>query len=252
MKPVALITGGQQGIGLGIAQALATAGFRLAVVAEKPADDQSVVEALASLPQDTLYQCHDICDVESHGDLLDKLEQEYGPIDCLISNAGISSVERGDMLEVVPENLDAIYDVNLRGGYFLAQQVARRMLDSPGSHYRSLVFVTSVSADIVSIERSEYCISKAAASMMAKLYAARLAPHDIGVFELRPGIIDTAMTSPVKEKYTPEIEGGLVPAGRWGQPADIGTVVVPLVTGKMAFSTGMAVPIDGGLSIQRL
>ena len=122
----------------------------------------------------------------------------------------------------------------------------------PDERYRSIVFVTSVNATMVSVERAEYCISKAGASMMAKLFAARLAPLGIGVFELRPGIIETAMTEGVKDAYTARIDGGLVPAGRWGRPADIGSVVVPLVEGRMAFANGAAIPVDGGLSIPRL
>ena len=126
------------------------------------------------------------------------------------------------------------------------------MVAQPSEDYRSIVFVTSVSAAMASIERAEYCISKAGAAMMAELFAVRLAPHGIGVFELRPGIIETGMTAGVKDTYTTRIEDGLVPAGRWGQPADIGNAVVPLVTGQMAFATGAVIPVDGGLSIARL
>jgi NAD(P)-dependent dehydrogenase (short-subunit alcohol dehydrogenase family) len=126
------------------------------------------------------------------------------------------------------------------------------MAAQPAETYRSIIFVTSVSASMVSIERAEYCISKAAAAMMAGLFAVRLARHGIGVFELRPGIIETGMTAGVKDKYTALIEGGLVPAARWGQPQDIGSAILPLVEGRMAFATGAAIPVDGGLSIPRL
>ena len=143
-------------------------------------------------------------------------------------------------------------DINLRGAFFLAQSVAQRMVKGQVDGYRSIVFVTSVSADMVSIERAEYCISKAAAGMMAQLFAARLAGDGIGVFELRPGIIETGMTAGVKDKYTDRIEGGLVPAARWGQPSDIGSVVLPLVNGQMQFANGAVIPVDGGLSIHRL
>ena len=157
------------------------------------------------------------------------------------------------MLDLLPENFDSVLDVNLRGTFFLTQAVAQAhaaALDS--DHYRSIVFVTSVSAAMVSLERAEYCISKAGAAMMAELFAVRLAPLGIGVFELRPGIIETDMTAGVKDKYTARIEGGLVPAGRWGQPSDIGSIVVPLATGRMAFANGAVIPVDGGLSIPRL
>jgi NAD(P)-dependent dehydrogenase (short-subunit alcohol dehydrogenase family) len=126
------------------------------------------------------------------------------------------------------------------------------MLARPGPHYRSLVFVTSVSAAMASPERGEYCISKAAAAMAAQLLALRLAPHGIGVFDLRPGIIATPMTAPVAAAYDTRIAQGLVPARRWGTPQDIGAAVVPLVTGAMAFATGSVIALDGGLSIARL
>ncbi len=156
------------------------------------------------------------------------------------------------MLDLTPENLDWIMGINLRGAFFLAQQVAKRMLAAQSPHYRSITFITSVSARMASPERADYCISKAAASMVAQTLALRLAPHDIGVFELRPGIIATVMTEAVKDKYDARIAQGLVPAGRWGQPADIGQTVIPLVTGQMAFATGAVIPVDGGLSIERL
>ena len=156
------------------------------------------------------------------------------------------------MLDILPTNYDFVMDVNLRGAFFLAQDVARRMLAQPGDPYRSITFVTSVSARMVSIERAEYCVSKAGAAMMAELFAVRLAPHGIGCFELRPGIIETGMTAGVKDKYTARIEGGLVPAARWGQPSDIGQVIVPIATGRMAFATGAVIAVDGGLSIHRL
>jgi NAD(P)-dependent dehydrogenase (short-subunit alcohol dehydrogenase family) len=142
--------------------------------------------------------------------------------------------------------------INLRGAFFLAQAVATVMVAEPSGPYRSITFITSVSASMASPERAEYCISKAAAAMAAKTFALRLAPHGIGVFELRPGIIETGMTAGVRETYTTRIERGLVPAGRWGQPEDIGRVVLPLVTGQMAFASGAVIPVDGGLSIERL
>jgi NAD(P)-dependent dehydrogenase (short-subunit alcohol dehydrogenase family) len=167
-----------------------------------------------------------------------------------VSNAGVPARVRGDMLDITPQNFDAVMGVNLRGAFFLAQAVAKRMVSGAG--YRSITFVTSVSATMVSIERAEYCVSKAAAAMMAQLFAVRMAPLGIGVFEVRPGIIATEMTAGVTDKYTALIEGGLVPAGRWGQPVDIGQVMVPLATGAMAFATGAVIPVDGGLSIARL
>ncbi|TRW98691.1 3-ketoacyl-ACP reductase [Paracoccus sp. M683] len=252
MTRVALITGGQQGIGLGIAQALAGAGFTPVIAAERPADDPAVVAALASLGAGARYFRHDLAQVEAVPALLDRIEGDLGPVTTLVQNAGVPARIRGDMLDLTPENFDFATDINLRGAFFLAQQVARRMMAAPASAYRAIIFITSVSAQMVSVERAEYCISKAAASMMAQLFAVRLAGEGIGVFELRPGIIQTAMTAGVQDKYTALIEGGLVPASRWGQPADIAQVVVPLAEGRMSFANGAVIPVDGGLSIPRL
>lgn len=252
MTGVALITGGQQGIGLGIAKCLREAGFRIAIASLPPPDSPAVVSAMHDLGGDAAYFMHDVQDIAAAPRLVDAVEGRMGAITTFVSNAGIPSRVRGDMLEMAPENFDAVMNVNLRGAFFLAQEVARRMLANPALAYRSMTFVTSVSAEMASVERAEYCISKAGAAMMAKLFAVRLAGHGIGVFELRPGIIETAMTAAVKDKYTPRIEGGLVPAGRWGQPSDIGSVVVPLALGHMAFANGAVIPIDGGLSIARL
>lgn len=252
MSGVALITGGQQGIGFGIAQALAKAGYKIALASLPPEDDPKVQEALEVLGGDVIYLQHDISKLDDIPSLLDTLENQLGPITTLINNAGIGAPVRGDMLEMLPQNFDHVMDVNLRGAFFLSQAVAKRMLEREYNTYRSILFVTSVSAGMVSIERAEYCLSKSAAAMMSQLYAARLAPHGIGVFELRPGIIATEMTAGVKDKYTARIEAGLVPAARWGTPSDIADVVVPLVTGQMAFATGATIPVDGGLSIARL
>ena len=248
--PLALVTGGQQGIGLGIVKALAANGFRLAIASLPPSEEAA--DALRAIGADAQYYQHDLADLAAIPNLLERIEARQGPVDALIQNAGVAAKVRGDMLDLTPENLDWILRINLSGGFFLAQEVARRMLGSPGAHYRSITFITSVSAGMASPDRADYCISKAAASMAAQAFALRLAPHGIGVFELRPGIIETAMTGPVKEKYDARIADGLVPLGRWGQPADIGQAVIPLVTGQMAFATGAVIPVDGGLSIERL
>lgn len=245
MSPHALITGGQQGIGFGIAEALHGAGFRVTLTAERPEADAA--GALTALPG-ARYLRHDLADLSAIPALLDAC----GPVDCLVSNAGVPARVRGDLLDMTPEAFDATLSINLRGTFFLAQAVARHMLRRESPHYRSLIFVTSVSATMASPERGEYCISKAGASMAVQLFATRLAFHGIGVFELRPGIIATPMTAPVAGRYDAAIAQGLVPAARWGQPADVGAAALPLATGAMAFSTGAVVPVDGGLSVPRL
>lgn len=252
MKPLALITGGQRGIGLGIAKELASAGYTLALCASSARDTVAVKDALAELGPDAEYYQHDLRDVEGVTALLNRIEGDNGPISTLVSNAGVPAKVRGDMLDLRVDSYDFVMDVNLKGAFFLAQETACRMIKRPDGPYRSIVFVTSVSVEMVSIERAEYCLSKAGAGMMSKLFAARLAADNIGVFELRPGIIETDMTAGVKDKYTNRIEGGLVPAARWGQPSDIGSAVLPLVSGQMAFASGSVISVDGGLSIHRL
>jgi NAD(P)-dependent dehydrogenase (short-subunit alcohol dehydrogenase family) len=252
MSPVALITGGQQGIGLGIAEALAGAGFTLALAAEVPADAPAVTDALGRLGQRARYFRHDLRAIDDVPALVDAVETALGPVDVLVSNAGVPAKVRGDMLAMQADSFDLVLGVNLRGTFFLAQEVARRMAARTAPHYRALVFVTSVNATMASIERAEYCISKAGAAMLAQLFAVRLAPLGIGVFEIRPGIIETPMTAAVRDAHGARIEGGMVPAGRWGYPADVGRAVLPLVRGDMAFATGTVVPVDGGLSVPRL
>ncbi|RMA41842.1 3-ketoacyl-ACP reductase [Rhodophyticola porphyridii] len=250
MTRTALITGGQQGIGLGIARALRGAGYRVAVCSEQGADSSAARRAVKELEVE--YFVHDLNSLGNEADLVGEIEARLGPLTCFISNAGVPAHVRGDMLGLTPDSFDHVMSVNLRGAFFLAQEVARRMLAMPSAHYRSLQFVTSVSASMASVERAEYCMSKAAASMMAQLFAARLAEAGIGVFELRPGIIETAMTAGAKDTYDARIAAGLVPAKRWGQPADLGQVVAALAEGQFAFSTGAIIPVDGGLSIERL
>lgn len=241
----ALITGGQQGIGFGIAQALHGAGWEVVLTSEQP---ESAAEAALAALSGARYIQHDVTRIDQAAGLLDAV----GPISTFVSNAGVPAMVRGDLLDMTAESFDRCHEVNLRGAFFLAQEAARRMCAMPRNVYRSLLFVTSVSADVVSDDRAEYCISKAGAAMVAKAFATRLAPEGIGVFDLRPGIIRTPMTAPVQDRYDARIADGLVPAGRWGTPEDIGRIVVPLARGDFDFATGAVIPVDGGLSMQRL
>ena len=252
MTPLALITGGQQGIGLGVAIALSHAGFRITIASLPGPADPQVQAALARLGPQARYFQHDLAQAEAAPGLIDRIEAAMGPVTTLVQNAGVASPVRGDMLTITPENFDFVTGINLRGAFFVAQAAARRMLTHTEGPYRSITFITSVSARMASAERADYCISKAGAAMAAQTLALRLAPHGIGVFELRPGIIETAMTAGVRDTYTARIAAGLVPAARWGQPGDVGAVVVPIATGQLAFATGAVIPVDGGLSVQRL
>ncbi|MER8632085.1 3-ketoacyl-ACP reductase [Mesorhizobium opportunistum] len=251
-RPAAIITGGARGIGHACAQALADAGFDILVadLAEEAAD--GLAENIAARGAKFAYAQCDIANLDSHAALVDGALHAFGRIDCLVNNAGVGAVVRGDLLELKPENFDRTLGINLRGTVFLSQAVAKAMLATPGEHPRSIITITSVSAEMASPERPDYCISKAGLSMWVKNLALRLAPENIGVFELRPGIIRTDMTAGVTARYDALIDGGLVPAKRWGEASDIGAVVATLAAGKLGFSTGSIINVDGALSVPRL
>ncbi len=247
-RPVAVVTGGARGIGRGCAEALVGKGFDIAVV------DLSE-EVPMTLPAGARAQffAADIADTDAHPGLVSAIAAGFGRIDCLVSNAGIGAVVRGDPLDLVPENFDRIVSVNLRGGLFFAQAVARWMLAHPAPEAtRSIVTITSVSADMASTQRIDYCITKAGLAMWVKGLALRLAGDGIGVFDVRPGIIRTNMSAKVASTYDERMADGLVPGGRWGEPADVGAVVAALAGGEFRFSTGSVVHVDGGLAIPRL
>ncbi|ESX20827.1 3-ketoacyl-ACP reductase [Mesorhizobium sp. M1148] len=251
-RPAAIVTGGARGIGLACAEALAGDGFDILIadLAEQ-APDELAANITARGAEFAYVRC-DIANLEDHTALVDAAIRAFSRIDCLVNNAGIGAVVRGDLLELKPENFDRALDVNLRGTVFLSQAVAKAMLAAPSNHPRSIITITSVSADMASPERADYCISKAGLSMWVKNLALRLAPENIGVFELRPGIIRTDMTASVSAKYDALIDSGLVPAKRWGEASDIGAVVATLAAGKLGFSTGSIINIDGALSVPRL
>lgn len=251
-RPVAIVTGGARGIGLACAEALADNGFDIVIADLGEGEPSSLREQFAARGAGFAYRRCDISDVTTHGAVVDAVMAAFGRIDCLVNNAGIGAVVRGDLLELAPENFDRIIDVNLRGTIFLTQAVAKAMLERPADHVKSIITITSVSAGMASPERSDYCISKAGLSMWVKNLALRLAPENIGVFEVRPGIIRTDMTAGVSQKYDTLIDGGLVPAGRWGEAADVGAAVAALAGGKLGFSTGSIVNVDGALSVPRL
>lgn len=251
-RPAAIITGGARGIGLACAQALAESGYDILVadLADTAADGLAA-DITARGAKFAYVRC-DIADLAGHTTLVDAAMRAFGRVDCLVNNAGVGAVVRGDLLELKPENFDRTLGINLRGTVFLSQAVARAMLATPADHPKSIITVTSVSAEMASPERPDYCISKAGLSMWVKNLALRLAPENIGVFEVRPGIIRTDMTAGVTAKYDALIEGGLVPAKRWGGASDIGAVVATLAAGKLGFSTGSIINVDGALSVPRL
>lgn len=253
----ALVTGGTRGIGRGIGKALAGAGFDIAVVSmETPAQAEESLADIRALGRRAVYIERDIADLASHASLIQTIGDRLGSIDCLVNNAGVTSLRRGDMLELTAESFDRSVDVNLRGTFFLTQAVAREMIvaRSPeaGSTYRSIVTITSANAEIVGLNRADYCMTKAALSMMSKLFAARLAQDNIHVFELRPGIIRTGMTEPATATYDRLMENGGVPLGRWGTPDDVGKMVATIAQGLLPFATGEILNVGGGLHLHRV
>lgn len=244
----ALVTGASRGIGRGIALALAAAGHDVVVnYARNAAAAEEVVKQIEEYGVRGRPVQADISLAADRRRLVD----EAGPIDLLVNNAGVAPDVRADLLDATEESFDRVIGINLKGPYFLTQLVAQQMIATgvPGK----IITISSVSAYAPSTNRGDYCLAKAGLAMMTKLYAARLAEHGITVYEVRPGIIATDMTGPVKAKYDRLIhEDGITPIRRWGQPEDVGKAVVAIAQGLLPFSTGQVIDVDGGFHIRTL
>ncbi len=252
-RPVAIVTGGRRGIGLGIAKALAKTGFDIVITGIGEPDQVSgVLDDLTALGTRAIFLKADLSDLSGHQATVDAILSQFGSIDCLVNNAGMASVVRGDFLDLEPDNFDTILATNLRGTVFFTQAVVKAMLADGANGHRSVINITSVSAAMTSPERLDYCISKAGLAAFSQGLALRLAETGISVFELRPGIIRSDMTAGVSAKYDALIDGGLVPMKRWGEADDIGSMVAALASGSFGFATGTVINADGGLSIGRL
>lgn len=254
---VAVVTGGGRGIGRGVAAELGALGFAVVVNyrSDAAAAAESCRDAEARGAHRTLAVPADVQDPEQGRRLLDRVLGEFGRVDLWVNNAGVAPATRLDLLETTPESWDRVLGINLRGPFFLTQAVARTMIDLVEQGTVAdprIVFVTSVSSTFASVNRGEYCVSKAGLSMVAQLFAVRLADHGIGVYEVRPGVIATDMTGPVKAIYDQRIADGLSPIRRWGTPADVGKAVAAIAAGALPFSTGEVLHVDGGLHIDRL
>jgi NAD(P)-dependent dehydrogenase (short-subunit alcohol dehydrogenase family) len=252
---VALVTGGTRGIGLGIARVLARDGWSLALCGLRSREQVAhVVDELRADGVDAEYWRADIGRHKDREELLASAVSHFGALHALVNNAGRAPRVRADILAAAEESFEEVLRTNLQGPYFLTQAVARMFTNrlAGDNAPRAIVFITSVSAEMASPLRGEYCVSKAGLSMAARIFALRLAADGIPVYEVRPGIIATDMTAGVKEAYDKRIAEGLVPEGRWGLPDDVGRTVAALLRGDVAYATGTIVNVDGGLSIPRL
>ncbi|GAB3903443.1 3-ketoacyl-ACP reductase [Larkinella knui] len=256
MKKIAFVTGGSRGIGYGVAEHLAKAGFDLAINGVRP--EESVGEALAGLQElgaEVLYCQGDIASRDDRTRMLDQIRDRFGRLNVLVNNAGVAPKERRDILEATEESFEYVLSTNLQGAYFLTQAVAnwmvRQIADGKG-FTGSIINVSSISATVASVNRGEYCVAKAGLSMATQLFAARLGEYDIPVYEVRPGVIRTDMTAGVVGKYDKLIEDGLMVQKRWGFPDDVGRAVASLARGDFPYSTGQVIMVDGGMTLPRL
>ncbi len=251
-KSNVLVTGGARGIGAGIVRELIRQGHRVGLCGRSGAD--SVAGFLAELAQMGGDAAYFPCDVSCAADrerMLDEFSRRFGEPDVLVNNAGVAPDVRADLLEMGEASFDRVIGINLRGPFFLTQQVARRMIARPSDRFRCIINIGSVSADYASINRGEYCLSKAGVAMATKLFSVRLAGEGICVYEVRPGVIHSDMTRGVAAKYDAMIANGLTLQPRWGEPEDVGRAVAMLVSGALGYSTGQVINVDGGLVIER-
>ncbi|ODS77141.1 MAG: 3-ketoacyl-ACP reductase, partial [Cytophagaceae bacterium SCN 52-12] len=248
--------GGSRGIGLGIAHSLARAGYNLIINGVRPeADVRETLEELGQHGVKVVYARGSVSSEEDRESMIRVATEAFGSINVLVNNAGVAPKQRLDLLETTRESYRYVTETNLEGPFFLTQAIARHMAEKKAADPEfeaSIVFVTSISSTVASINRGEYCISKAGLSMVSSLFAVRMAEHEIPVYEIRPGVIATDMTAKVQSKYDQLFEGGMALQRRWGTPEDVGKAVAAVVTGSFPYSTGQVILVDGGMNIQRL
>ncbi|KPK86335.1 MAG: 3-ketoacyl-ACP reductase [Phycisphaerae bacterium SM23_33] len=250
---VALVTGAARGIGAAVAAKLAESQFDLALFDVLECTDTAA--AVRNAGRQALCLKGDVAAPADRAAALEQIESAFGRLDVLVNNAGVAPKIRTDILEASEESYDRVMSVNLKGPYFLTQAVANRMLRQRRQRpddWMCIVNISSMSAYTASPSRGEYCLSKAGVAMATRLWAARLAEHGIGVYEIRPGIIATDMTAPVRKKYDKLIAEGLTPIKRWGRPADVAAAVAACARGELKFSTGEVINVDGGFHLRVL
>ncbi len=253
----ALITGGSRGIGLGIAHTLGKAGYNLIINGVRAEEDvkAALSELVDTYGVEVVYARGSISSPEDRERIINVGIEAFGAINVLVNNAGVAPKQRLDLLETTQESYRHVLETNLEGPFFLTQAVARHMAEKKAADQdfeASIVFVTSISSTVTSINRGEYCVSKAGLSMVSSLFAVRMAEVGIPVYEIRPGVIATDMTSKVQSKYDELFESGMALQPRWGTPEDVGKAVAAVVTGAFPYSTGQVILVDGGMNIPRL
>lgn len=255
-KRVALITGGTRGLGRAIAEQLAADGFDLALNGRRAAEEVAeVIEVLQDQKAKVIYCQADVSDADSRQKMVDQIRDSFGRLDVLVNNVGVAPNERADILEATETSFDRLIGINLKGPYFLTQRVANWMVEqrqTDANFAGTIVNISSISAELASVNRGDYCISKAGISMATKLWAMRLAEYGIQVYEVRPGIFRTDMTDGVQEKYDKLLTEGLTLDPRWGDPAELGRAVGLLVSGELSYATGNVLNVDGGMMLPRL
>jgi NAD(P)-dependent dehydrogenase (short-subunit alcohol dehydrogenase family) len=264
MNNVALVTGASRGIGRGIALELAKLGYDVvinfagnATAARQTADDCTSAAKTAGKTVRAETCQADISNAADRTKLIEFTRTKFGRLDLLVNNAGVAPNVRADILEANEESFDRLISINVKGPYFLTQLAAKWMIEQV-THRASritlpkIITVSSISAYTASTNRGDYCVSKAALSMLTPLFASRLAEYGINVYEIRPGVIATDMTGPVKEKYDKLIGEGMTPIKRWGTPEDIGRAVAAIASDALPFSTGEVINVDGGFHLRRL
>lgn len=244
---IAVVTGGSRGIGKAIAEELMKKDFTVIVTARSK--NSETEEMKKQYADKFLFVPCDISDPESRKSLACFIEDNFGKLDLLVNNAGVAPRERKDILEITPDDFDYLMDINLKGTFFLTQELTSLLIKNEKSR---IVNISSMSAYTASVNRGEYCISKAGISMITKLFASRLAEYGVSVIEIRPGIIDTDMTSKVKEKYENLIAEGVTPINRMGKPLDVAKCVACVAEGNFDFCTGTVIDCDGGFNVRRL
>lgn len=247
---VAIVTGATRGIGLGITKQLLVDGYKICAFGTRNIEDYEGFSDIYD-PENIFYYKGDISNIDDRKEFVSKAYEKFKSINVLVNNAGVAPKVREDILEVSEESIDRLFEINTKAMFFLTQDVAKRMISDQNTD-KCIINISSISSSVVSVDRADYCISKAAISMITKLYASRLAEYGINVYEIQPGIIKTDMTKITESKYDKLFNEGITPIRRWGYPEDIALAVSALAEFKFKYTTGQVIKVDGGYTLQTL